>query len=243
MNTKRLVTLCVTGLLCTSASAMGAGPGGTEAGNFNSPDVLGTETADTLQGTINGERIFALGGNDVVNGNAGSDWLDGGLGRDELNGASGNDLLTGETCNSDRCDAPQSDTLRGGSGNDELQSNQCREDECPDGHADDRLYGDDGNDLLYLNASPTASGRTLANGGAGDDVIYGSAGGDTIVGGSGRDAIVAGRGSDRINARDGERDRVNCGSGRDTVSADAKDTLVGCEVVTPKRAKKRAKRA
>lgn len=238
MNTKLLAALAAAGLLCTSSAAIGAGPGGTAADLFNAADVQGTDQADALTGSINGERIFALGGNDVADGAPGSDWVDGGLGRDQLRGSSGNDLLTGETCNADRCDPPETDVLRGGSGNDELQSNLCRSTgECPDGEADDRLYGDDGSDVLRLNAPPTSSGRTVADGGEGADFIYGSKGGDTLVGGAGRDVIEAGRGNDRLNVRDGERDRVSCGAGRDSVRADRADTLSGCESVTPKRKK------
>jgi hypothetical protein len=33
-----------------------------------------------------------------------------------------------------------------------------------------------------------------------------------------------------INAKDGKRDIVNCGAGRDRVRADKKDKLVACEV-------------
>ena len=48
-------------------------------------------------------------------------------------------------------------------------------------------------------------------------------------GGSGRDRINAGSGNDRINVRDGRRDVVNCGSGKDDVLADKSDVLRGCE--------------
>jgi Ca2+-binding RTX toxin-like protein len=217
-------------LLSTAAVAFGAGP----SGDFDRPDVIGTEAADTLQGSIGSERIFALGGNDIVNAGPGSDWADGGQGADTIDGASGNDLITGETCNAERCDPPESDTLRGGSGDDRIESNRCRTDvypeECPDGSASDKLYGQDGNDVLMLKAP----GHTLADGGAGNDTIYGGPGADTLVGGAGRDVISAGPGNDKINVKDGERDRVNCGSGRDSVRADRADVLTGCEVVSPK---------
>jgi len=50
-----------------------------------------------------------------------------------------------------------------------------------------------------------------------------------INGGSGKDKINAGSGNDRINVRDGVRDIVNCGSGKDDVLADKADVLRGCE--------------
>lgn len=219
-------------LLTTAAVAFAAGPG-----DFDRPDIVGTEAADTLSGTVGSERIFALDGNDSANGGPGSDWLDGGRGEDTLDGSSGNDLLTGETCNDEVCDPPETDVLRGGSGADRLESNRCRTDvypaECPDGRANDRLYGADGDDQLFLNAP----GRTLADGGVGNDQIHGSSGNDQIIGGAGRDRIDANRGNDTINALDRARDVVNCGPGRDSVKADKVDVLSNCEAVTPKRKK------
>ena len=222
-------------LMTIGLASLAVGTTAIAQGPFNAPDIVGTDQGETLRGGINSERIFALGGNDIAQGNPGSDWVDGGQGRDTLSGGSGNDLLTGETCNNERCDAPESDVLRGGSGNDTLEGNQCRAntypEECPDGRANDRLYGENGNDELHLHAP----GTTLADGGNGSDGIHGSDGSDVIVGGTGNDTITAFAGNDRINVRDGERDTVNCGAGRDTVRADRRDRLRGCESVTPKR--------
>jgi hypothetical protein len=53
---------------------------------------------------------------------------------------------------------------------------------------------------------------------------------DEITGGTGADAIKARGGRDLIDALDGERDRVDCGKGRDRVRADAIDELVNCEI-------------
>jgi len=55
--------------------------------------------------------------------------------------------------------------------------------------------------------------------------LVGSSGNDRISGGVGRDAISAGSGNDRISARDRNRDRINCGSGRDLVIADRIDLV------------------
>jgi hypothetical protein len=41
--------------------------------------------------------------------------------------------------------------------------------------------------------------------------------------------IRAGNAGDIVKARDGERDVVNCGGGRDRVKADRKDKLRSCE--------------
>jgi Ca2+-binding RTX toxin-like protein len=84
------------------------------------------------------------------------------------------------------------------------------------GAGDDNLYGDTGDDVI--------------TGDAGDDMIDGADGSDTIQGGPGRDSIlgdgtVTDTGNDKIDAVDGERDAVQCGSGTDTVDADKVDTL------------------
>jgi hypothetical protein len=66
----------------------------------------------------------------------------------------------------------------------------------------------------------------------GDDWLRGLGGNDTIVGGPGRDTLSGGPGNDLVVARDGERDRVFCGQGRDRAVVDAKDSVHGdCETV------------
>jgi hypothetical protein len=44
--------------------------------------------------------------------------------------------------------------------------------------------------------------------------------------------LLGGAGNDVINARDGQRDLVNCGSGVDTAVVDKLDRVVGCEHVS-----------
>lgn len=86
---------------------------------------------------------------------------------------------------------------------------------------------------LAINKTGTPGPDTLTgtpgpdrlHGRGGDDRIYGGAGNDIIVGGPGRDVIVAGDGDDTIRVRDGRRDVVSCGSGRDRVIADAVDQI------------------
>jgi Ca2+-binding RTX toxin-like protein len=72
-------------------------------------------------------------------------------------------------------------------------------------------------------------------GGAGADVICALAGRDRIVAGAWHDVVYGGQGDDvidRILARDGRSDVVDCGPGRDSVVADAVDTLgADCERV------------
>jgi dienelactone hydrolase len=89
---------------------------------------------------------------------------------------------------------------------------------------DDSLRGGDGNDCLYGNA-----GSDKLAGDAGKDRLKGGKDDDRLSGGAGRDVIGGGPGADTIRARDGARDRIRCGPGKDEVIADRKDKLgAGC---------------
>jgi hypothetical protein len=97
----------------------------------------------------------------------------------------------------------------------------------------DRIAGLDGNDTISGDA-----GDDCLEGGEGDDSISGGSGRDTLGGGPANDRLVGGRGVDRfsggpgndtIDARNGRRERVSCGTGVDTVRRDGRDRLRGCE--------------
>jgi hypothetical protein len=53
-----------------------------------------------------------------------------------------------------------------------------------------------------------------------------------VSGGPGRDSLATGAGDDRIEVADGRTDRVRCGPGIDSVTADRIDVLSGCEKIT-----------
>jgi Ca2+-binding RTX toxin-like protein len=97
------------------------------------------------------------------------------------------------------------DLIRGGRGNDKISGLA----------GDDCLFGQAGNDTL--------------SGGAGKDKLDGGPGKDKLTGGKGKDTFTAGAGNDTINSKDGVRETVNCGKGRDRVKADKRDKLKGCE--------------
>ena len=66
----------------------------------------------------------------------------------------------------------------------------------------------------------------------GADALYGGGGDDGLYGGSGRDTLLAGAGDDFVEARDGQRDYVECGFGDDTASVDPQDRVApGCETL------------
>lgn len=88
------------------------------------------------------------------------------------------------------------------------------------------VYGGHGNDDLR-----GGRGDDRISGGAGRDTIDGGAGDDRLTGGTGRDTIRGGSGDDVIHARDGERDVIDCGPGRDVAYVDRHDVVEGCERV------------
>ena len=90
------------------------------------------------------------------------------------------------------------------------------------------LRGDGGRDVLR----GTAKGDRLF-GRAGNDRLFGGRGHDLLVGGTGRDVARGGRGNDRIRMRDGERDRVTCGRGRDRAVLDSSDKILDARPTDP----------
>jgi Ca2+-binding RTX toxin-like protein len=91
----------------------------------------------------------------------------------------------------------------------------------------DRLVGTSASDsLLGLGGADTILGL------AGNDFLDGGAGNDTLVGGPGQDTLFGRGGNDVLSVRDGQRDRVSCGPGRDRVIADRTDVVArDCEHV------------
>jgi hypothetical protein len=69
------------------------------------------------------------------------------------------------------------------------------------------------------------------NAGTGDDYIRGGDRGDIINPSTGRDVISTGDGNDTIKARDGEKDRITCGSGNidDAIADDIDAVAQDCE--------------
>lgn len=189
-------------------------------------NITGTNRSNTLTGTSGGDNILALAGNDRVNAVAGNDCVFGGTGRDILSGGSGRDFLSGESGTDRLSGSSGDDRLSGGSGSDRLSGGSDKDrvagdaghDVITGGGGRDHLYGGDGNDRM--------------SGGADIDRLYGGDGNDRLSGGTAVNVLDGGRGRDTIYARNGVRDRINCGSGRDVVHVDRRDRPArNCEVV------------
>ena len=89
--------------------------------------------------------------------------------------------------------------------------------------------GGRGNDLI--------AGGTAFNffrGGKGRDALFGSVNKDVVLPELGRDRAVTGPGPDRVIAGEGDRDRVNCGGGKDQAVLDREDKGNSCQRRNPR---------
>ncbi|MGI9659173.1 MAG: calcium-binding protein [Gaiellaceae bacterium] len=181
-------------------SALGQGRGVTVRLERSVKAIGGTVARELMVGEARMTRYLedVIGGSgaDVLSGNLADNTLIGGAGSDRLLGRQGADILLG-AAGSDRLFGGRgTDVLGGGSGNDVLA-----------GHAgNDRLAGGSGADRI--------------RGHAGSDRVDGGNGADFLHGGAGSDVLRGGRGRDNFVARDGSRDGLNGGPGRDTARVD-----------------------
>ena len=79
---------------------------------------FGTDSNDTLVGSVSGDSIYGLGGNDTIRGGAGNDYLDGGAGNDTIDGGSGADYIYGGDGNDVLAAGRDGGVMSGGAGND-----------------------------------------------------------------------------------------------------------------------------
>ena len=194
---------------------------------------------DLLQGGSNNDYLYGEEGHDLLRGGDNTGWNGKGDGDDWFYGGPGVDTVD----YSDRT-TPNRVSLYDNYNNDgagpgvefdnvhsdveNVYGSQGRDDIEGDGAVDNTFFGNDGFDDL--------------DGLGGDDWLYGGPGGDRLMGGVGSDMLDGGEGidtldgeagNDEITSADGEYDYVKCGSGFDTVLADAFDYIFpGCEAVT-----------
>jgi Ca2+-binding RTX toxin-like protein len=138
----------------------------------------------------------------VLAGLNGRDTIDGGLGDDTISGGRGRDVAD----YSSRTTGVDASVGRGGG----------------EGSETDRFSGIEG--IRGGSGDDNLTGRKKKR-----DHLVGGPGADTLRGKTGKDRLFGNAGRDRLDAADGQKDRANCGSGRDQFWADDKDKLRGCE--------------
>jgi Tol biopolymer transport system component len=215
----------------------GAGHGtggdhGTDAG-VHGADGHGAAGHDAAAGHSGANHFSLIMGSlrpDKILGTATHDKVCGGPGDDTISLGAGSDVGYGGPCGS--LNPPENDKAswwRTAA----LASLRAAALAVSDGN--DRLVGGKGEDALFGGA-----GNDNLVGGSGSDLLSGGTGRDVLAGGPGRNRYDGGLGSDSINAANGVRELVDCGFGRDSVKADPRDRLSGCEKVT--RVRRKAKK-
>jgi len=216
---------------------------------------------DHLEGPTTDFPITLLGGegDDHVYGGQGADVLDGGPGNDDVDGNDGDDVVQGgpgdDVVSGGR--RMSTDVIDGGPGNDASVAdwNDNTAEPQPiavslDGVANDGRAGEQDNvvgierirtaqvatliagaDPVEFEVEKSRVGPSRLVGGPGADRLATYVGDDTIDGGAGPDVIFAHLGSDTVEARDGERDVIDCGDGVDTAFVDPIDAVSNCETV------------
>jgi Ca2+-binding RTX toxin-like protein len=175
----------------------------------NAERFVGTDRDDGIVGTAQTDRILARGGDDDVFAGSGADVVRGGPGDDMIR------LGSWKIASWERMESAS-----GGPGFDIIWGTGAR----------DRINGGSGGDVLF-----GLKGADVLTDGDGADDLGASAGRDLIrLKGGGRDRAEGGPAHDVfIVTPDGLPDRINCGSGRDTVvfrfRREAIDQTTNCE--------------
>ena len=154
--------------------------------------VIGSAFGDTITTSANdGDSLFGLGGEDVLNGNTGRDILDGGADADQLFGNEGDDVLTG---------GGDADLLDGGQGIDTASYAGSQSgvtvtltggpESGGDAEGDvlvdiENVVGSEHDDILA--GHPTVA--NVLSGGGGEDSLFGYSN-DTLLGGDDNDGLV-----------------------------------------------------
>lgn len=174
------------------------------------PDLHGSETIVVRGESIRIPPSFAEGGGGGGGGGSGGDYGSG----------DPTEPLAGGGCLRALVGTNGPDTLVGGDAGEVIFGFD----------AADRIKGGHGNDCLI-----GGSGGDRLEGEAGSDRLTGGRGNDVLIGGADRNAYDAGPGRDFVNARNGKRELVRCGPGRDRARVDRRDRVRSCESIGPGR--------
>jgi Ca2+-binding RTX toxin-like protein len=215
----------------------------------------GTDTSDSIAGTVGNDTLEGLGGDDSLTGDAGNDTLDGGTGNDALDGGAGNDtyvfgrgdgqdMISDYDTTSGNIDtirlaadiAPSDVTLWRDASNLYLGINGTTDTITIQSWFDSSIYrveqiqfgdGTVWDSAIMQSAQLSGTdGSDYLTGSAGGDVIAGLGGDDYITGDSGNDTLDGGAGNDTIDGGTGNDIYVfGRGYGQDTISD--YDTVAG----------------
>ncbi len=229
--TRKLSIPLLIGLLCLALA--GVAIAREAVGTAGNDTLRGTDGPDQLYGEAGADTLVALGGDDYVEGGPGADAIAGGPGVDLVIAGTRNDSIRGDAGRDSVYAGHGNDAVSGGRDGDTLLG-QAGHDRLGGGGGPDRIWGGSGADRLagqsgndYL----TASAQSLVHGGDDDDKVYLHDEGGSVrplAHASGYE-VHGGAGTDSIDARDGRKSSVDCGSGSDRAYLDPGDRTRGCE--------------
>jgi hypothetical protein len=162
--------------------------------------------------------------------------IDGGTGVDSLRGGAGPDVISGGDGGDFLAMTTGADDVSGGAGFDSASTSSLNavtvslDDLANDGQAGGAQGANVRSDIENLSGT---SGDDVLIGSDGGNELDGLGGNDTIIGRGGVDFVTLGEGNDTAEIQDGLGERVLCGPGDDTVTADDIDELGdSCEHIT-----------
>jgi hypothetical protein len=211
-------------------------PSGIECDSARATAHVGDGDARARVSTVSTATIFGGAGDDdlAARGEGGSAIVYGGTGDDDVE-ADGEGGIADGGPGDDRVSAVWNVLLaRGGAGDDEIHFwSQFEAGTVEGGPGDDSIEvfplrngtvtaGNGDDHVVISSLEPRGSGWTVDTG----------TGDDAVVAGPSLDVIDTGSGADSIDVSGGRADTVSCGKGRDSVHADAEDTIADdCEDV------------
>jgi len=193
------------------------------------PRVQAGDANDTLIGSPGAEALDGEAGSDAVRGNDGEDFVAGGSGDgvpDDLEGGADADGFNLGVFDG-------GDAIKGGPGIDSLRATSGFlapgfRYTLNDGLPNDGGPAQEAN-IFGVEDITTGEGLDFVRGTDGGNSITTFDGDDDVDGLAGPDRISTGSQNDTVEARDGYRDRIQCGSGIDIASVDQLDEPSGCE--------------
>jgi Ca2+-binding RTX toxin-like protein len=193
--------------------------------------VSGSNQAENLFGSLGSDRIFGLGGDDIISSNDGNDSVFGGSGADIIIAGAGNDIVNGGGGDDYLDGSSGADIMLGGPGDDtfvvdnqsdlptEVLSRGAGGHDTINTHLSFTIPNNIENIVALGSESLDLEGNNL------DNVIEGNSGHNELRGLEGSDILVGLSGDDILNGGSG-RDQMSGGSGDDIYFVDTRSDII-----------------
>ena len=189
--------------------------------------LIGSSSADTINGNEGKDVLIGNGGADTLNGGAGADLLVGGAGADDINGDAGNDLIylaNGEF--------GSGETIDGGADTDTIVLTDATTIDFSTGTltAVEELVGSSGNDTVTTTATQWASFSSIDLGGGTNVLNVVASGSISALGAVALSNVTTGNltgtsGTDTVTLTGAQLDAILVGSGTVNLAGGSGDTI------------------